>query len=41
MGASKGMLTAKGLAALPVGEWASDPAPRGAGFLPARQPTGG
>ncbi|MBA0284484.1 integrase [Stenotrophomonas maltophilia] len=35
------MLTAKGLAALPVGEWASDPAPRGAGCLDVRKLTGG
>lgn len=41
MGAMKGMLTAKGLAALPVGEWASDPAPRGAGCLDVRKLTGG
>lgn len=41
MGASKGMLTAKGLAALPAGEWASDPAPRGAGCLDVRKLTGG
>jgi len=41
MGASKGMLTAKGLAALPVGEWASDPAPRGAGCLDVRKLAGG
>ncbi|MBH1391854.1 hypothetical protein I5U25_02835 [Stenotrophomonas maltophilia] len=37
----KGMLTAKGLAALPVGEWASDPAPRGAGCLDVRKLAGG
>ncbi len=41
MGASKGMLTTKGLAALPVGEWASDPAPRGAGCLDVRKLAGG
>lgn len=41
MGASKGMLTAKGLAALPTGEWASDPAPRGAGCLDVRKLAGG
>ncbi|WP_414495578.1 hypothetical protein [Stenotrophomonas maltophilia] len=41
MGASKGMLTAKGLAALPAGEWASDPAPRGAGCLDVRKLAGG
>lgn len=41
MGAMKGMLTAKGLAALPVGEWASDPAPRGAGCLDVRKLAGG
>lgn len=41
MGAMKGMLTAKGLTALPVGEWASDPAPRGAGCLDVRKLTGG
>ncbi|HEL4148282.1 TPA: hypothetical protein UM348_000981 [Stenotrophomonas maltophilia] len=35
------MLTAKGLAALPVGEWASDPAPRGAGCLDVRKLAGG
>ncbi|WP_133935660.1 hypothetical protein [Stenotrophomonas sp. CC22-02] len=37
----KGMLTAKGLAALPVGEWASDPAPRGTGCLDVRKLAGG
>ncbi|MDH1792964.1 hypothetical protein N5D45_14180 [Stenotrophomonas sp. GD03819] len=41
MGAMKGMLTAKGLAALPVGEWASDPAPRGTGCLDVRKLAGG
>ena len=41
MGASKGRLTTKGLAALPVGEWASDPAPRGAGCLDVRKLAGG
>ncbi|HEL3804478.1 TPA: hypothetical protein UMT99_004730 [Stenotrophomonas maltophilia] len=35
------MLTAKGLAALPAGEWASDPAPRGAGCLDVRKLAGG
>ncbi|MCU1142571.1 tyrosine-type recombinase/integrase [Stenotrophomonas maltophilia] len=35
------MLTTKGLAALPVGEWASDPAPRGAGCLDVRKLAGG
>lgn len=41
MGAVKGMLTAKGLAALPVGEWASDPSSRGAGCLDVRKLAGG
>ncbi len=41
MGSMKGMLTAKGLAALPVGEWASDPAPRGTGCLDVRKLAGG
>ncbi|NYF36334.1 hypothetical protein HDC96_002135 [Stenotrophomonas sp. JAI102] len=41
MGAMKGMLTAKGLAALPAGECASDPAPRGAGCLDVRKLAGG
>lgn len=41
MGTSKGMLTAKGLAALPAGEWAADPAPRGAGCLEVRKLAGG
>lgn len=41
MGATMGMLTAKGLAALPVGEWASYPAPRGAGCLDVHKLAGG
>ncbi len=41
MGTMKGMLTAKALAALPAGEWASDPAPRGVGCLDVRKLAGG
>lgn len=39
MGAMKGMLTAKGLAALPAGEWASDPAPPEVRPSPSTRPS--